>query len=256
MSKWLSKLALKTVADVRCPKCGEVYGDISYFETREGELVLICGSCGAEYPHSDLDDLVNKAKEEALNPSEPVAQPPDTRVKLLSLADGSIGLDIPKSGKSGGLLFFAILWLSFCAVFLLIPTCAGPGDKGEGSLIGLYAFMLLFIAIGLGILYFALRMRNSTHHLLVGNGQLRYASQFIGRERLRVYPAKDAKSVRQVVFYSQNNVPIYGIEIEIEGGDVIRFGTQLSEDEKRWIVWEIRNALAKQGQPSILPTSN
>jgi hypothetical protein len=116
-----------------------------------------------------------------------------------------------------------------------------------------YALVFLFLAAGLLILYTGLSLKHRSHRLLIGDGKLRHATRLGGREKLRIYPISDIKSVRQAEFYTQNYEPVYGIEIEVADRRRIRFGTQLMEDEKRWLVWEIRNALRSQGNQTVVP---
>jgi hypothetical protein len=45
--------------------------------------------------------------------------------------------------------------------------------------------------------------------------------------------------VQKKEFYQKNYRPVYGIEIKASNGK-IRFGSALTEEEKSWLCWEIR----------------
>lgn len=103
-------------------------------------------------------------------------------------------------------------------------------------------FFGLFWVIGLGTLYMAFREKYMKHRLTIARDTVTLRKELFGRVREKSLRKEDVGAVARKEFYQRNYVPVYGIEIKGAEGK-LRFGTILTEDEKSWLVAEIRGAV-------------
>ncbi|MFK7851025.1 MAG: hypothetical protein AB8D78_08615 [Akkermansiaceae bacterium] len=115
------------------------------------------------------------------------------------------------------------------------------GEEIEGNMPewAIIPFFGIFWAVGLGTLYVAIRNKYMCYRLSVGGGEVTLRKEMFGRTKDRSLDLSSIKSVSKQVFYSQNYTPVYGIEIRGADGK-LRFGTVLSDEEKAWLVSEVK----------------
>ncbi len=249
-------LARKAAQKKPCPNCGAIYNDTaSSARFEKPDYLVRCGVCGEETSLKALTQTQSADGAEAAalrDPRQPVPKPQGTRIGVMKLDDGSTAIDVPSARTSRGLLFFAIFWLGLSTVFFAgILFSAAGGDLPPLPAIGM---LTLFEAIGLAMLYFALMLKYARHRILIRDEGFLYQREFFRRRRVHEYHTADISAVKQAVFYTQNYTPVYGIEIRTRNGRTIRLGSGLEDDEKRWLVWELRSALAAVGNTSVLPS--
>ncbi len=236
LKKSLLSQLVSRMPEVTCPKCGHRF---QWFGEKElttfGQLTgsKNCPSCGQtispeQIQHSSL-------------PQSSTARPPDTKIEVQPISQTERIYNIPRSGKSGGLLFFTILWN------LISWTLAGAflmglfQDRPHPPLM-IYLFVGIFPAIGVVIAYAALRQKYATHLLYLGPDRVRLRRELFRYVKDRELPTREITGVQQVVFYTQNYKPIHGIEI-LAGKQKLRFGSMLTPEEKGWLCHEIRTFL-------------
>jgi hypothetical protein len=105
--------------------------------------------------------------------------------------------------------------------------------------------LLLFVAVGVVLLYAGLRSKYAIHLLIVDPHSVILGRSLFGRTKQRALARTTVRSVMKKVFYEQNYQPVYGVEVRGDGGK-LRFGTMLDEGEKDWLVCELRRALGLQ----------
>ncbi|MEM9080108.1 MAG: hypothetical protein AAGC74_05385 [Verrucomicrobiota bacterium] len=219
-----------------CPRCQS-----------EGQLTgqtYTCSTCG--FIGAPLEWFPSASGAPLGSPGAP---PPASNIKKLSPSPSSTAFEIPASGKSGGLFFFAIFWLLITGLitagFVYSITTKG-WDSIESDFprewlpIILPLFFGIFWAIGLGVLYFALKTKLSKHLLLLKDHTLVHVREFIGRKKTISFPFSQITSIAAVEFYSKNYVPVYGIEIR-SSSKKSRFGASLDDLEKGWLVAELNH---------------
>lgn len=255
MKNLLDTLLLKAASTQNCPLCGNKFGPGARLERRaNGHVIeIICGSCGKSTDMSSLRQGGQPVPEEDC-PDDPAPEPPAAKLRHFRTADGAFGMDIPRSGKSGCLLPFALVWLGFCSFIFLAPVLMENKPEGEtpGPLFfGIFA--AVFLAAGVGLLIAAIRMKYTRHRLFVSRDRLLYQSELFGRRKTIQMACDAVADLGQKVFYTQNYQPVRGIEIRDSGGKTIRFGAHLDPDVKRWMVFQLREELRARGNRILTP---
>ncbi len=254
MKKLIDSLVLKFVSRQKCPACQNTYGSQAQIEcgaTGQSDKV-VCGSCG------EKTDLSLLQKNAALSPGDdfpddPVPEPPQKKLRHFLTVDGDFGLDIPRSGKSGFLLPFALLWIAVSSFIFLTPLLAS-GNEIQEKTAGPFAFAIfasVFIFAGVFLLVSAIKMKYTRFRLFLTLGKLIYQSELFGWRKTIQIPCEAVSDVGQKVFYTQNYCPVRGIEILCSDGKKIRFGTHFDNEIKRWIVYKLREELRARGNRNL-----
>jgi hypothetical protein len=220
--------------------------------------ILTCSACGTRASANEWA-AAGRPGELVGNPDSP---PVGTKITRGNDASGASVWNIPASGKSGGLLFFAVFW---CAITALVSggflfaflsgeaiTNKGPGKAPDWVLI---PFFSLFWAVGLGMFYAGFRNKFAKHRLTVDAGSVTLRRELFGKARDRSLPAAAIKQVSQVEFYQKNYQPVHGIEIRGDAGK-LRFGSILTAEEKAWLVADIRRAIFGNPVPVAIPPAS
>ncbi|MCU0777820.1 MAG: DUF2244 domain-containing protein [Akkermansiaceae bacterium] len=218
---------------LRCPKCGQKPATAP----ADVDTLLRCGSCGfdalpAEWQPDPTGVVV----------ADPDEIPAGTRISREGSAPGDCVWHIPASGKFGFFLFFGLFWTAITAAASGAFLFGGNKGGSETQPWFLYPFFAIFWAIGLGMLYAALRNKYARHRITVTRDLVTLRREMFGRVKEKSLVTTQVGSVAQVEFYQQNYQPVYGVEIRGQGGK-LRFGTTLREEEKAWLVADIKRAV-------------
>ena len=186
---------------------------------------------------------------------DPDQIPPGTRIRREGAGTGECVWHIPASGKFGFFLFFGLFWTAITAAvsgaFLFGTSSDGQSDKPWF----LYPFFAVFWAIGIGMLYAALRNKYARHRITVTRDLITLRREMFGRVKEKSLVTSQVNSVAQVEFYQQNYQPVYGVEIRGRDGK-LRFGTTLREDEKAWLVADLKRAVFGESTATPVATSS
>jgi len=227
--KWLGE----KMKDFTCPQCGHTFRPFEEHELTSWNDNIVCPQCGHSVPLKESLSVQNEVK---INPPGPVAQPPGTRIERKPVSDMELLFYIPASGRWGGMLFFAVFWNAIS--WTIFPAfLLGESHSHIPWVAAL--FTGLFPLIGVGMAYAALRTRFAVHLLYLGPDRIRLQRQLFGRKKNFDLTTSRVESVQKMEFYQQNYQPVYGVEIKATDGK-IRFGSALTEAEKNWLCWEIR----------------
>jgi len=234
---------------------------------------LVCPDCGAQAteppdvgassmqcPRCRTTALLeewSRAGRDGVMVGDADSPPPDTKI-VRNQSSGTTTWQIPASGQGCFFLFFAGFWLSITALislpifYSLITKPIKPlGDFPLwASVPFLVAFLGLFWAVGLGVLYAGLRARYARHLLTVDGAALTLRRELFGRASEKSIALDEVMRVVQKEFYQQNYKPVFGIEIEGRRSK-LRFGSTLTDGEKAWLVADLRRAVAQPDD--ILP---
>ena len=150
------------------------------------------------------------------------------------------------------MLLFACLWLGASLIALItVPLKDVTGHFSILPALIKFGFPL----IGLGLLYAALRLRYTHHFLQLDATHLSLRRTFAGFRKVRQMPREVITSVELRAFYQRNYEPVFGIEVRATTGR-FRFGSALSDDDKLWLVHDLRRALGLNlTQPTAPPPS-
>ncbi|RYD19409.1 MAG: hypothetical protein EOP88_19050 [Verrucomicrobiaceae bacterium] len=235
-----------------CPSCGSKPGDLPAGPVE----VIACPSCGtrasaAEWTGTPLAGT-------AADP-DPVALPAGSRIIRSGDGSGEVVWHIPASGNSGGLLFFAIFWCAITAIVsgaFLVAFLTGGEIKGEMPEWVLIPFFGIFWAVGLGMFYAGFRSKYARHRITAGPYRVVLLRELFGRSTEKCLAAAGITSVSREVFYQKNYRAVFGVEIKGAGGK-LRFGSTLTDDEKTWLVADMKRVMMKerQGPSFTAPTS-
>jgi hypothetical protein len=243
LRKKLLSLAQSTAREVECAKCKHRFRP---FADREIESFAEffkpchCPKCGTEIAFNTKSTTPQDGDASLDGPFE---QPADSRIERRAVSDRELLFYIPASGRWGGLLPVAILWnlvtlIVFSGFFYVALFRRGP--------VGPVLFCAIFVAIGIALVYLAIRTRFATHLIYLEPETVRM-QRAVFRRKTYTLPTDQLIHVKKAVFYTQNYKPVFGIEISAGESGRIRFGTALSDAEKNWLCWEIREFLRGLG---------
>jgi hypothetical protein len=236
----LQSLALKVVKSRPCPSCREIVQP----QVGAGATVGTCPACGTSA--SLLEWLSGQNDDEGW--ADPDIQPAGSGIVRRELELGTLAWEIPPTGKSHGLMLFSIIWLGF----LVFMTGAGAVEAAKSGDLGAWltlVFLLPFWAAGLGIGYVALRGKFAKHLLVVSPSEVILVRSLFQRMSRKTLAREAVSGVARVVVYTVNDKPVHGVEVTATNGR-LRFGGALSEEEKLWLVADIRRALGFGGERS------
>jgi hypothetical protein len=218
-----------------CPDCGAKAGRLP----AEWDRVMECSSCGAK---ASLPEWVAK---DGTYHGRADLPPAATRIRKEGDGIGGTIWHIPAGGKYVFFLFFAALWLGITVLVsggFFIAILSGGEIEGNMPVWVLIPFSGIFYAVGFGVLYAGLRQKYMRHRLTVSGGGVAFQSEMFGRKKEKSLPSGTVKSIAQKEFFQQNYTPVYGIEIKGTGGK-LRFGSTLTEDEKAWLVADLKDSV-------------
>src|SRR5581483_331545 len=107
LKKGMLKLAAGTMKDFICPKCGLKFRPFENRELNSFEDAIVCPQCGFSVP---MRDALKTQAEVKVNPPGAFEKPAQTKIERKPVSDTQLLFYIPSSGRSGGMLFFAIVW--------------------------------------------------------------------------------------------------------------------------------------------------
>lgn len=192
----------------------------------------------------ELDDDV-ELPPVALGVDRPL--PEKSRIEIIESSDDRRVFFLPGGSQgTGGLGCFALMWNGFMVVF---TTAMAAGFKQQGNdapLILIFLFVGLFWAVGLGMVYFWLRMRFTRTFVHLDREQLVVQKVLFGRKKITQTTFGPESKAELVVAYEQNDVPVHSVAVR--GVDrTEKFGTALTEIEKQWFVDSINGFLGAAG---------
>ncbi len=170
---------------------------------------------------------------------------PGKGIRRQTDSSGAVVFYVPASGRFGFFLLFSVFWLAITAIVsggFLLAFLSGTEIEGDMPEWVMIPFFGLFWAIGLGMLYAAFREKYMKHRLTIAPDTVTLRKELFGRVREKSLRKDDIDAVARKEFYQKNYVPVYGIEIKGREGK-LRFGSVLTDDEKSWLVAEIRGAV-------------
>lgn len=198
--------------------------------------VITCASCGTRASAfewsvigADVVAIANADKPPAL-----------TRIIRSVDASGAVTWRIPASGKSGGLFFFGIFW---CSITALLSGAFLFGDfeskSNDGFPMGIFLVLFFGVFWSIGMLYAACRSKYAVHQLTIDPYNITLRRELFGRSKDKTLPTAGIKSISQIEFYQKNYQPVHGIEVKGATGK-LRFGSMLTDDEKAWLVADMK----------------
>lgn len=185
---------------------------------------------------------------ERLSPEEVdddgLEQPPDSLVVLEQNISG-VRLTVPPAGLwrgSVGFFAFALMWCAFMVVLTVMMVSSGL-RKHDGIWIPIL-FIVVFWAVGLGMLASAINMGRRTATLDVQGGRLCVETKgLFGAKRLEWSQAEIAAIRADSSGMEVNERPVIELQIYPIAGKKVGLLAGRDEDELRWMAARLRGAL-------------
>lgn len=179
------------------------------------------------------------------NRREAPQRPAGRRISRETLPDGGVLWHVPPTGRGGVFFGFGIVWCGFLVLLTggVIYTLA-KGARVEGSMPWWMPVLMFagFWAIGLGYLYAGLVRKYAAYLLHIDPRTVTLTRRLFGRAATQSLAREDVRDAALVEFYQRHHDPVRGLEIRADRGK-LRFGAELTREEKRWLLGDIRAEL-------------
>ena len=177
------------------------------------------------------------------------APPPGVGITVVKSSTEQLVIAIPSGGKKARSIgCFGFVWMA-----IVLPiSCAfiiGGAEDEDGNAVSLFVlipFFGIFWAVGIGMIIAWARMRFTEIFLSVEREQFAIQKTLFGRKKLKKIALDEGSQARLVESYSENDVPVYAIQME-GVGETEKFATGLSYEEKRWLAKTINRFLGVDG---------
>ncbi len=213
---------------MNCPSCGQPL-DSRGIDLDAG--TIRCLACGHVSPLSTTPAA-------AAAPRLP--QPPATRVVLDRSRPGQIVLSVPGQGGCG-LLFFAGFWL-----LLVIGLTIGLLVFDTGPMV---LILIPFWLVGIVFAILGSYTRYGITGVYLDKAHYLVTKKLWGKGWTRRGGIDQIESISVAEAYEQNNRPVMAVSISLGGRKTIKFGSFLTDEEKKWITSELRAFMAEIGRP-------
>jgi len=217
---------------LQCPKC---HVEIDGENVNITEDIAKCGYCGEvfrpsdELPHEDLQHY----------------DPPSKDVIYREYAsDGGVTMLLQKPGITGRSIFF----FGFAAFWMLITVVVSGAFffemlKGEEPWPMIF-FFVPFYAIGIGMFLLGCWMAWSVTAIQLAADKALVSKKLGNWLIKKEFPTANVEGFDEVIAYRQNNRPVY-CGAMMANGKTVRFGVQLSTNDRGWLLDELNASLRK-----------
>ncbi len=250
---------IASTGESKCPFCGADLSGIR-FEDSESAATSFEAALSAETALSGATDEteVTPLRREMESAGESrtgsalradLPLPPKSRIEVVESTPDRRVIFVPAGGKGTGAIgFFAAVWNGFMLLFTSAVLLAGnqANQKNAPPWYVIVPFLGLFWSVGLGFLYFWIRMKFTRTFLLLESDRLIVQRLLFGRRKMTETFVGPETHASLTVSYEQNEQPVYCIEIN-GTNRTEKFGVALSDREKNWFVDSINNFLGAAG---------
>ncbi len=231
--------ALEQHKTLVCPECRKEFpspppDSLEGFQTKFG-----CPHCGHQMTLMELNSPDGNQGELRESAIEVQDQPRGSAIKRDVLAGGLVGYQLPR--KFGAMWFFVLFggfWLGLSGTLFVGGLYQWLEDRTMENLLPVL-FVSVFVIIGLVILWMGVLQGLRRDTLLLSPQSIGLDRRYLGMGKVRQIPVAEIITVEAKEFYQQNYQPVYGIEIRGKRRK-LRFGSSLEEEDRRWLLWEIR----------------
>ena len=212
---------------VRCKHC---HAEIPNEDINVAKAICHCRPCNEVFKLADFlldSDTVTR-----------IEKPHYSKIESF-LDDTSMGFIIPNASQKGTTIFFLI----FTIIWNGISWPLFFSSLSEEDLFA-KLFMLPFVIVGvITFLLFLFSWKGLFSLLIDQNDCYAVWSLFQLKYRRRIATSQISTVVEDVV-YHQNYQPVYGVGIKHGKNKTLKFGSGLTEEERKWCIGEIRHFLA------------
>lgn len=202
-----------------CPKCKR---ELSKKEISLRKGIAHCEICNELFK---IADFITNSEE-----IRRVQKPISTNI-ILNTSYDCINIEIPPKRWSTQTVVFM-----FASVFVNISLFILLVNSIEASItLAFIPFLLVAIFISL-----------YTAFLISGKTEIHYNKElisvtwiFIRIKHSKKQASSGLKKITEVALYTTNHQPVYGIGLFFKNGKKIKFGSNLNEDERKWLIGEL-----------------
>lgn len=185
--------------------------------------------------------------------------PAGVGIQVVKSSDDQLVIAVPPGGKRARSIgCFGFFWMAIVvpiSCFALIGDDADwDGGEAPPPLI-LIPFLSIFWAVGIGMIVAWVRMRFTQILLSVEREQFAIQKTLFGRKKLKKLPLDENSHAELVESYSENDQPVYTIQME-GVGKTEKFATGLSYEEKRWLARSINQFLGVDRRSALSDRSD
>jgi len=174
----------------------------------------------------------------------PIERPSDSVIEVIDQSDAKV-YRVPQRGVwkgSHGLMFFALIWNGFLALFT-IGMLAGGGKAGQDLWI-IILMLSIFWAVGIGMVVGAFYLGRQSALIGVRDGLLFIERKTIfGTKWTDFEPGNIASVHIGAGNLEVNDVPVKELKIQPVGEDAIGMFSQLDDDEIGWLAQQLSTEL-------------
>lgn len=226
--------------DHRCRSCGKDLALPQELPASQWEHLVTCSHCQWS---ASLSELLTKAGDM----TQPLmVQPPASKIKK-SAMNGEKIWEIPGTRRPSFLWFFSLIWCAFSFSLFGIVLLAKPVASNDSPLLvkfGALAFMVPFIAVGLGTLYAAMARTFQVTQVVFDMHSIRIRKKLFGVTRERSFLKKEIKNVLVAQSHRENNSSVYHLYLVSDQDKKHKVALVSSNDEKRWLLGQWRQVLS------------
>jgi hypothetical protein len=225
------------------PSCPACHADLEGSAAFDAERP-VCPFCGVELSGESVrEDRADSAAAIGSGDRSSLPTLPDkSRIEIVEASAERLVLHVPPGGEqTGGIGCFALAWNGFMCVFTPPWFFAMKGGNGP-PLYFIVPFLMVFWGVGLGMAFAWLRMKKLRTYVLIEPDRVVLQKDFLGRKSTQETPLTEGSRASLVESYQVNDRSVYAVTVR--GQDrTVKFGTQLSEPEKAWLVEAINGFL-------------
>gem|GEM_PF-1374423 len=187
--------------------------------------LCVCEHCNEVFPLADF--LTDKAE-----PIDRIPKPQYSKIESFVDHD-SMGLIIPEGSISIFLLIFSAFWngISWTAFFLALQQ--------EDLFPKLFLIPFILIGIATAILFLFSWLGNFS--FIIDKHRCLAVWSLFGFKRKKSCNTADIHDIVEEVLYTKNYQPVYGVSIKHGNNKSLKFGSDMTEDERKWCLGELRH---------------
>lgn len=223
---------------ITCPACAAEIPPAHVNVVRD---VFTCAACGEGF---SLSAVVG-------GQSRRTSRPAHSKVEFVADQE-SLGLIIPPgNNRSLGwfMLFFSGFW-NAVAWGIFISVLLKAKSHGFSAFFAAPAFVLVpFFLIGALTALLCLYCFKGQFTLALDRRECRAIWSLFRWNYSRVARTDEIAAIEEDVIYTQNHRPVYGLVIRHgkDGAKTIKFGAGLKDDERAWLIGELRHFVQAAG---------
>lgn len=188
-----------------------------------------------------------RPKERTARPAGDAPLPKKSKIQVVESTPDRKVIFLPAGGgASTAIGVFALFWNGFMMIFTPAFLLGGNAGGNAPPWLVLIPFLGLFWAVGLGMIYFWIRMRFTRVYLLLESDRVVVQRVLFGNKKMtETLVGPETRAALQEA-YQQNNHPVYCVAVN-GTNRTEKFGTSLSDGEKDWLVDTINAFLGSAG---------